>query len=236
MENLLESMGISLHLRAIRHLAIRTRSRPQTADLAGDVNDQRKRLQTKHEVWLDAREQRICATNEVYYQDEELDLEMSRLARVVLLITDGDTHHPLYKSLFPAAPSTLMAERGGPNQRLFVTTIIDSLRTDAKLAKVAHRADPLAARLEKLDRALAVRDELYIPENQAANKLEIELDNARRVYRTCFHRLNIIFPDKPNLVESFFPRLNRRASKAATADDTADATVTDTADATSPIA
>lgn len=204
MEKLHESMGISKHLRAMRHLGIRLRSREATGELAEDVLRQRKALEAAHDAWQEAREARICATSELYYLDELLDRETSRLARETALITDGDTRHPVYKSMFPAAPSTLVAEKGGPNQRQFVTTVIDSLRREPLLAPLAHRADGLQTRLDALDRAQAGRDELYVPENQARNKLDIELDNTRRVYTTAYHRLSILYPEDPTLVESYF--------------------------------
>lgn len=58
------------------------------------------------------------------------------------------------------------------------------------------------------------RDELYVPENQARARLEIALDNTRRVYAAAYHRLNLLFPDDPALVESFFSSFYGDGGKA----------------------
>ena len=72
------------------------------------------------------------------------------------------------------------------------------------MANLSHHADQLDQRLEGLNRAIAAREELYMPEGKALSRRRIVLDQARRSYNLADPKLRLIFTDDPLLVESFF--------------------------------
>lgn len=228
MRKLNDEITVGPTLRALRFAAIRLRSRPTTAALAGEVKAARQELTQEYDAFLEAREERIAATAEVTYLDEKLDLDVSRTSREALTLADGKTTDPRYRAAFPTAPSPIMAEMATRPQERYVRGIIDALKNEPGLQGLIAHATTLEADLDLLNKALAQREDLYVPESRAQGRYQAALDKAKRVYNLLYPRLQLLFPDDPTLVESFFATL--KSGKSEKTDDAEDPK----ADTTSP--
>lgn len=208
MEQLREQHGFATVDRALRHLSIRLRSRPETAELAPEVDAERARVRQAEEAWLQAREMRIAATAEIDYLDAALDLAVADLSRLALVEVRGNRNDERYKRLFPASPSAATSSVGGEGQGRYVRALLAQLTSSSgPFPSLAGQAPTIEAALTALSESEQRRDALYIPESTAATERTAALDRARRVYNQMYPRLRLLFPDNLRLVESYFARL-----------------------------
>jgi len=212
MEKLREDHGFSTVDRALRFLSIRLGSRPETAEMVKELDAVRDDLHSKDNAWKNAREQRIAATAETEFLDDLLDESVMSLSREVLVLTKNDRNSPVYKKLFPMAPSSAMDPVTADEQSVYVKGIVSRLKEDGDYEKLAHYADSIDGHFNVLSSAIKKRDELYMPESRASTDRNIALDKARRVYNLMYPRLQIALPEHPELVETFFANISRRSS------------------------
>jgi hypothetical protein len=208
MQSLSERHGFPIVERGLRFLAIRLKSRPETKDLAGEVEALRQRLRERDDIWAQAQEVRVAASAEVAYVDTLLGDGVISLAREIAFTANGDYSDPRYQKLFPTTPSVAMAGVAGDTQTRYVKTILSFLKQDDELKPWRARAKTLDEQLKQLEAAVAKRDELYIPEAKALAERRQVLDEAKRVYNLMHPRLRLLFPRDKALVESFFARLS----------------------------
>lgn len=204
MQKLGDSHSVGLTRRALRFTNVRLRSRPETAGLAADIKQERAALLEAYEAYLDAREERVAGSAEVAYLDGRVDGEVMDVSRGLLVITRGRTDTPLYRALFPTAPSEAVRGTADDPQTRLVRGVIEELRSNADLKSLIHHADALEKLQGDLDAAKQRREDLYVPEGRAFARYQVALDHARRTYNLLHPRLQLMFPDDPLLVESFF--------------------------------
>ena len=205
MEKLREDDGFGAVDRALRFASIRLHSRPQTADLATSVDTERTAIRAREDAWLEARERRIAASAEVAYLDGKLDGGIMGLSRQALVEVKGDRGDPRYRRLFAEAPSAGLAPVAGTGQAHFVAGVLAQLTRDpSPFPDLTGGAPDLQSMVTALQDAEKRRDDLYVPESTARTDLDVALDHARRVYNLLHARLQLLFPDDPGLVESFF--------------------------------
>jgi hypothetical protein len=190
---------------ALRFLRIRLGSRPDTKSLAEPVEEARKSVRATDEAWKEARYARQAATAEVQYQDELLDADVMALSRKALVLTDGKRDDPRYAKLFPSAPSQAMAGVGSEAQTRYVKQILTRLVEEPDLAELRGNEKTIAKRLEALEAATKVRNDLYVPEASAQADRRRAIDDARQLYKTTHLQLKLLLSDD-TLVESFFSR------------------------------
>jgi hypothetical protein len=208
MQNLREDHGVETHLRALRYLSIRLKSRPATANGAPEVDAAREDVKAKSEAYDEALEQRVAATAEIEYLDGRLDGTVIGLGRDVLGLVNGDRSDARYLKLFPVAPTTMMKPVGGDTQATYVSVILDRIADDDDLSTLRNHLKPIRQQLDALEKATKARRLLTIAENKAAADRRLALEDARRVYRLMHPRLLLQFPDDSALVESYFAKLS----------------------------
>lgn len=210
MEKLRPEHGVSTIERALRYMAIRLSSRPETREMAPELRAERARLKDADEMWLEARETRVATTAEVEYLDEKLGAEIMSLSRAALAqVKDGNREDERYKRLIgPLSPSEAMAPVGGEEQTRFVRTVLAQLTIEGgPFPSLSDRAPVIDAALTALADAEARRNALYVPEATAAAERTAARDRARRLYNLTQPRLQLAFPDDDALVETFFAKL-----------------------------
>jgi hypothetical protein len=220
MEKLRPDHGVATIERALRYMAIRVTSRPETREMASELRAERARLKDADEMWLEARETRIAATAEVEYLDERLGSDVMSVCRAALaLVKDGNREDERYKRLIgPVSPSEALVPVGGEEQTRFVRTFIAQLTSEGgPFPELADRAPVVQASLTALNEAEARRNALYVPEGTAAAERTAARDRARRLYNLMHPRLQLAFPDDERLVESFFAKIAAPRKKPAEA-------------------
>lgn len=210
MEALRETHGVDIVLGALRILAIRCGSRPESKSVATEIAAIRASVREKQEAWETARDERMAANCEIAYCDAVVDGAVMSLSRQASALVDGKVTDARYRKLFPAAPSGQLKPVGGAAQANLVKGVLRSLDEDEDLAEFRPLGKPIVKAQKTLDAATTARDDAQITEDRARNALEIELDAAREAYNQAWHRLNVIFPKDKALVESFFRALTAR--------------------------
>lgn len=220
MQQLRDRHGYETVERALRYLSIRLRSRPQTSELAPEIDAERARLRQVEDTWSEARELRIAATAEIEYLDGELDRLLGDLSRAALVEVRGRTDDERYRRLFPQPLRSGAAPMGGPEQERYVRTILAQLTSESgPLPALRDRAEAIEQALTALQQAEQRRAELYVPEATATAERNAALDRARRAYNQTYPRLRLLFPDRPALVASYFVSLRSRSVRPASGDD-----------------
>jgi hypothetical protein len=215
MQQLRINHGVPVVLGALRFLSIRLKSRPQTAGLAPDVDAMRALLRDKDDAYAEAREQRIAASAEITYLDTLVDDAVMAASRELLVLTGGKADDPRYLKPFPTAPSAALKPVGGASQDRFVKGVIVRFREDPDLAPLAGHAPKIEAAQADLEKGVAQRNDLHVKEAMTLADRRIALEDARRMYNLTYPRLQLIFPNKPTLVESFFKDLRGEEAEAA---------------------
>lgn len=215
MEQLRDQHGHDVVDRALRHLSIRLRSRPESAPFAAEIDDLRGMIRSANDVFLEARETRVAATAELEYLDGELDAGIADLARQALVEVRGKRDDERYRRLFAAAPSDATRPVGGASQERYVRGILAQLTSEASpFPGLREQAAPIEATLTALKEAEQRRADLYVAEATATTERTIALDRARREYNQMHPRLRLLFPRQRRLVESFFVHLRASSGRA----------------------
>lgn len=197
--------------RALRFLAIRLCSRPETSAFGEETSRVRESLAKKREAYIASLDERLAATAEITYLDACLDrtVLVSLRREVLVLATDRPS---LEKKLFAGiSPRNAMRPVGGEAQEHYVAGIIHRLETSPELAPLSHYGPALQKRLDDLGAALSKRKELKAKEREALSDLEEETEGAVRYYNRMYPQLKLLFPNDLPLVESFFLDLNGTA-------------------------
>ncbi len=192
-----------LVLAALGFTKVRLSSREAFRPLADEVEAQRTTVTSAVSARDVAREERIASTAEVDWRDGELDVAVMSLSRAVLAVVNGDRDSPMYKRLFPIAPSKAMDATATPAQSRYVRALLETQRAQAQYAEFQPQAEAIASALTAVEQAVAARQDLYVKEAQAQGALTQALDAARRHYNKLYPRLQLL-EDNTNLVESLF--------------------------------
>ena len=192
--------------RALRFLALRLGSRPESASLTEDVTQARAEVRETEERYQDALMARVAATAEIRYLDGLLDEAVMDLSRQALVLTGGRRDDARYMKLFVSSPSDGMRSIAGDSQDQFVRNILLRLREDVDFEPLRPHAETLATRQAALQASVEKRRALSVPEAAADADRRIALENARRLYNRAEAQLRLRFDDE-GLVESYFARL-----------------------------
>ncbi|MFH1149823.1 MAG: hypothetical protein V1748_05065 [Actinomycetota bacterium] len=213
-------------VRNLRFVSLRLRSRPETTELARDLDEARVGIQAVTELYAQALEVRVAATAEIEYLDYCLDQAVMNLAREIAVMTKGRPEDPRHTKLFPSAPSELIRPIANEVQGRFVRSLVSRLREDKDYGHLLQHAETIEQAQLGLDSALERRKSLYEPELKAQTDRRIAMDRARALYNTLYHRLTLLYPEHPTLVRSFFLRPSTYRVRPATAPED-DADITD---------
>lgn len=190
--------------KALRFLAIRLMSRPETITMVADINAIRGDLCHKNEEWQQITAERIAATQETCYLENNLVKCVSNLIRDALQLVENNRADPRFQTLFTKSPGTSMRPTANDEQEIYTREIIRKLIEEPSLDPLRAHAETMKTHLDALNDALERRDELYLPESKAYLDKRITLDRARRIYNTTYPRLRLVYPDNEELIETFF--------------------------------
>lgn len=204
MKRLRPKQGSEPTRRALRHLGIALRRRPETAAMADGIDAHRNALAAADDALEQAVAMRRIGTGQIEYRDTLLDKAVMALSRTVLDHVDGDRSHALFVRLFPQAPSLAMESVGDAKQEAYVTLLIDRLRTDPEVAQWADRADAIATQLQALQAAQAERKTLQLQVDRANGDRRAVINAAQEAYNLTYPALQLQFPKDPAFVETFF--------------------------------
>jgi len=220
MQQLFARHGYYITDRSLRFVSIRLNSRPVTRPFAGEINLARKHLSGVYENYAEAREERMACTAEIGYLDSEEDAGVMDLSRKVLVLTKNDRNAPLYRKLFPIAPSEAMSTVATASQEQYVLNIINCLDTDPNYKDFTQENQNIKNNRNLLKQATEQRHALMAKEAQANTEYRIAKDDAQRLYNHLYHRLVLTLPETPLLVESFFFPISTAAKEEEEEDDT----------------
>lgn len=226
MQQVQEKHGYYLTDQAMRFVGIRLKSRPITRPLADELNSHRKVLSEKHENYQQAKDERLACSAEISYLDSEVDATVMELSRVILIKTKNNRDTPLFRKVFPTAPSEAMRPTASLSQEQYVLNILNRLDSDPDYQDFGDYAKSLRETQTLLKQALEQRTAFLTAEARTHVEFSLAKDEAQRFYNHTYHRLMLMLPDKRNLVESFFFTFSTK--KKASVDVTIDDTDTDT--------
>ena len=210
MQSLTERHGTTTTMRALAVLAARLGGRPETEDLAAEVEAQRAAVREAIAAHEDALVRRMAATQELAYRDELLDEAVMRLSRRMLDRVDGRRDDPRYRAIFVEAPSTALQPRGGERQQAYVSAVLEAARRDEEADALQPLLQDIAEKLEALGQAAEQRAKRAAEELTARQRLQAAMDEAQAVYNDAYLKLRLRLPRQRALVESFFPTLRAR--------------------------
>lgn len=193
--------------KALRHVRLRLKRRPEGKGLSEEAQEVRQRLRASHEAWQEAVEERIAQGAEVAYCDGILDGLAMDAARRVLAEVQNQRDAPLFKSLFIETPSEALKLIGGSAQDKFILNLIDGLQGQPQDGPLFPLAKPLSVAQAALSDALRDRDAAALGEAKAKARYDIDLEDAKRFYNQLFHRVSLLWPTDKALVESCFVQL-----------------------------
>lgn len=233
MQQLKQRHGKETVERALRFVAIRLQSQPNTAQLAAGMNEHRARINKLEDAYEQAREERVASSAVIKFLDQTVDNMISAIGREMVVMTSNNPDDPRYQTLFPMAPSKATKGTATETQNRFVNNVIETLARDDRFSSLRKHLEPLKAAQKELESTLGKREELYMPEVRTQTELRVALDQARRDYNKLGAQLMLMYPGRDALVDSFFLKMHRAADDD---DETADESTTPTtATTTSPV-
>ena len=207
MERLRTNHSIETIDNAIKHLSIQLRADPVTRHYAVQLDQARKALDNLELAYSQAHEERLTATQEVWNYDRALNRAVMTLSLETLVLTQNNRKDPLFKKLFPMAPSKITTPVAVPKKLDFMRKILATLEDDKKLGPLSRHIETIGAALKDLEQALARRKELSKPEKQAQAERDRAKKEAVKAYNMMYPRLQILFEDDTPRVKSFFADL-----------------------------
>jgi hypothetical protein len=200
-------------LSRLRVLAIRLKARPDTATLAGEVDGARTELKTRLDQYEEKHDERLAATGAVVFADDEEDAAIAGLARRVRVLVEGKRDDPRYLRLFQKAPSTLTEGVADEQQKLFAEHLIATLAAHADYVSLRDLLPELEGARQGVEVAQANQAELMRLDEAAWNEVQIAEQKAREVYRDAKPKLELMFPGRKKLVDSFFYQTPKKKKK-----------------------
>ncbi len=214
MHSLRDSHGLPSAKSALRFLGVRLASRPDTASLAPEIQQSRSEVVAAEEAHDEKHEQWLAASAVVRYLDTKLGQMVGTLARDTLSLVGGNRQDARYQRLFAKAPSEAMKGVADDPQERYVRTIIATVQEDDAYKTLRGHLPGLIASLGELKTAVAKRNDLMLANEMALRDVRLTLDKAKRAYNLMYPRLQVIFPDDPALVETFFRPLHGTGDKS----------------------
>ena len=202
---------------ALRFFVVRAKGHPETAALVPKIVETRTTLREKRDAYVEAHDERVAQTAEIVYLDSRLDrMVMVGLKRDLAVLTaDNPKGVQLEKKLFQGvAPSVGMKPVASQSQEHYVAGIVKRIEEDADFAALAPHSTKLRNGQKDLDTALERRKEARVKERLALGDLDDALEDARRLYNQLHPQLQLMFPNDPALVESYFRDLYGRSDAA----------------------
>ena len=201
-------------LSALRVLAARLRSRPDTAPRATPVTAAADDLDAAAREHDTATWDRLAASGGIVFADEVEDEQIAEIARHVRVLVKGDRTSDLYVQLFAEAPSTTTKGVATEEQARLARLLLDRLSTPA-YAPLASLVPALRAARAGVEAAQDHHAKCEERELRAWNVLQARERTARDAFNGVEPRLRILVPGEKRKVESFFPTTGRKKKAAA---------------------
>jgi hypothetical protein len=195
-------------LRALRFVGLRLGSRPETKGLLPALQGVRAELVQKQDEYEVAHEERVALTAEMLYLDQQVDEGVMRLSKE-LLAQENRRDTARFLAFFPISPTEATKPHGGAAQHRAVHGLLDVLGQEAAagVGSLQHHAAPLREAQAALEQAEVRREALYVQEGRAKAQRDAAWRQAQKHHNMLYPQLQLLFPDDPALVESFFRAL-----------------------------
>jgi hypothetical protein len=184
---------------------LRLESNPDTTSLAPATKTSLDEFTSAAELHHERRIARMGLTGKLNYADSVADDLVMGASRKVLDLVDGDRESLIYRAAFPVSASEGTAGMATSEQDKFIAGLVHALRTNPDLSSLSALADPIEAAQAEITVIRKARDEAYAAEGIAFNALQIARIRLIDIIHSNHPRLQLIFPKKKRLVESFFP-------------------------------
>ena len=203
--------------RALRLFILRAKARPETTGFALQATNVRLQLRDKRDIYNDALDERIALSAEIGYRDTRIDrfvlVDLKRDAATITAPMTKNDGAAYGRKLFQGvAPSIGMRPVAGESQGQYVATIIQRIQTDVEYAPLGDHAVKLTEEQQEIDAVTGRRKDAYVRETMARSDLDAITDQARRFYNQLHPQLQLLFPDDPALVESYFLDLRKNTA------------------------
>ncbi len=186
MRKLTEKDGVPTIVRVVRQTELRLRRNGALVPVAERLGANRTALRNARDAYDEAKELRISAQAHLAWCDGLEDDGVASVARMALVLTDGDREAEPYRSLFPHAPSQLRLWIATPEQTRFVDNLLLALRPIPEMEKLREGLQEAHAAVAA---ARADREAAWAAEAMAKAELDREEDNFREAYNRLYHHL-----------------------------------------------
>lgn len=213
MRQIREEAGCLVILSSLRVLSNRLLARPDTRSLAAPVSAAREALSAAHARWQELYDLRLTASGTVAFADDEEDALVARLVRRLLVLVDGKRGDARFQLLFDEAPSKTTYGVANGDQARLVEHLIETIAEDGAYEGLRDLLPSLTAARKSVVDARSAQQEALQEEEGAWKAVQVAEQKAREVYRDTAPQLEILFPGRKGLVDSFYPATKK--SKAA---------------------
>ena len=213
MKQISSDAGCPVILSNLRVLGSRLRARPDTQPFSVPVLATYKTLSEAHMSWQELHDLRVTSTGSVVFADDEEDYLVAKLVRRLMVLVDGKRSDPRYQRLFQEAPSKTTDRVADEEQARLVSHIIDTVTKSDDYASLRDLLPSLTAAHAALATAKTAQQSAMQSEEAAWKALQVAEQVARDIYRDTEPKLEILFPGRRRLVDSFYPSNPRKSKK-----------------------
>ena len=189
---------------ALRLLRIRLRGRPESRPLVEAIEGVQRALDEAIDRCEALADERMSINAELKYLIDEFYQTIAQLAREVRAKLGGDTEQPLFFAIFPVSPSAAMREPL-PARLQYGRQAALQIGENATLASLKPSAEKLLGQVVEIEALMTRRDGDHTQsERTALLKRDEAAAAARLAYNQTKPQLELLWPNRPKLVESMF--------------------------------
>ena len=185
-------------------LSARLKRSAQTARLALPVDASRWELQRLYDLYLDRHHERMSASGALVFCDAEEDALIALVSTRLLGLVRNQRTDPRYRRMFPKAPSTVTKGVATEAQARLARQVISLIETEPDYAGLRDLLPELKDARQAVVEAQREYREARDRDSAAWNEVQLAEQRARDLYRDTRPRLELLFPGRKKLVDSFF--------------------------------
>ncbi len=204
MQKLTTRHAVQVHFDAMRFLCIQLAVYPDLKEMLDEATALIEELKSAEGAYQQSKFYRMSDTAKITYLDKMLGKVVSKIARAVRVLVDGNLKSPVYVTLFTKAPSTAMRGGVSEDQKRFISNIIYQVENNDVYDSLRPELPALKAQNEALLAAVASREAKQDAESRALTARNLATEHIRAFYNLLPSRLNIHFQGQEALVDSFF--------------------------------
>lgn len=188
-------------------LSCRLKRRADTRPLAVPVDAARHALKALVDQHQERRYERMAASGARTFDDDQEDTIVSRVSKRLLAVLPG-RQDATYKRMFKEAPSEatkgMADERQAQLVRHLIALISEEPPKDPAYAGLRDLLPELKQARAEVEKGHAEYTAAFEAESALWNEIQLAEQKAREVYRDTHPKLELMFPGRKKLVDSFF--------------------------------